>query len=116
MLSLRLLVRLRYDKVYGSNELESLPTPIGNRISHLLLMQVVTFPHTLRYTHETPFRQIDIDYIPTIFTTSFGLLFCPVGTFSILRSVNMPSMTLPKTTCFPSKKSHFAVVMKNCEE
>ena len=25
----------------------------------------------------------------------------------------MPSMTLPKTTCFPSRKSHFAVVMKN---
>lgn len=52
-------------------------------------------------------------HIPTIFTASFGLLFGPVGTFSIFRSVSMPSITLPNTTCFPSRKSHFAVVMKN---
>ena len=50
---------------------------------------------------------------PTILTASFGLLLGPVGTFSILRSVSMPSITRPKTTCFPSRKSHFAVVMKN---
>ena len=31
-----------------------------------------------------------------------------------MRKVNMPSMTLPKTTCLPSRKSHGAVVMKNC--
>jgi hypothetical protein len=40
-------------------------------------------------------------------------LFGPVGTFSILRKVSMPSMTLPKTTCFPSRKSQVAVVTKN---
>ena len=51
--------------------------------------------------------------IPTIFTASFGLLLGPVGTFSIFRRVSMPSITLPNTTCFPSRKSHFAVVMKN---
>jgi hypothetical protein len=50
---------------------------------------------------------------PVIFTTSLGRLFGPVWTASILRSVSMPSMTLPKTTCFPSRNSHFAVVMKN---
>lgn len=100
-----------------ANELQSLPTDLDKQ-SVTLVDAGVTFPRTLRYTHETPFRnrQLDIDHIPTIFTTSFGLLFCPVGTFSILRSVNMPSMTLPKTTCFPSKKSHFAVVMKNCDK
>ena len=51
--------------------------------------------------------------VPVIFTTSFGLLFGPVGTFSILRKVSMPSMTFPKTTCFPSRKSQGAVVTKN---
>ena len=40
-------------------------------------------------------------------------MFGPVGTFSILRKVSMPSMTLPKTTCFPSRKSQGAVVTKN---
>jgi hypothetical protein len=50
---------------------------------------------------------------PTILTANFGLLFGPVGTFSILRSVSIPSMTLPNTTCFWSRKSHWAVVMKN---
>jgi hypothetical protein len=51
---------------------------------------------------------------PTTLTASFGRLFAPVGTFSILRSVSMPSTTLPNTTCLLSRKSHFAVVMKNC--
>lgn len=50
---------------------------------------------------------------PTIFTASFGLLLAPVGTFSIFRNVSIPSITFPNTTCFPSRKSHFAVVMKN---
>lgn len=27
--------------------------------------------------------------------------------------MSIPSITLPKTTCFPSKKSHLSVVMKN---
>lgn len=53
---------------------------------------------------------------PVILTTSFGLLFGPVATFSILRSVNIPSITRPNTTCFPSRKSHLAVVMKNCRD
>lgn len=50
---------------------------------------------------------------PVIFTTSLGLLLGPVATFSIFLSVSIPSMTFPNTTCFPSKKSHFAVVTKN---
>lgn len=41
------------------------------------------------------------------------LLFAPVGTFSIFRTVNKPSMTRPKTQCFPSRNSAGAVVMKN---
>ena len=48
-------------------------------------------------------------------TGSLGLLFGPVGTFSILRRVSRPSRSLPKTTCLPSRKSHLAHVMKNCE-
>lgn len=55
----------------------------------------------------------DLQHLPVIFTTNFGLLLGPVGTFSIFLSVNIPSITFPNTTCFPSKKSHFAVVMKN---
>lgn len=54
------------------------------------------------------------NHVPTILTNSFGLLFGPVGTCSILRNVSIPSITRPKTTCFLSRKSHFAVVMKNC--
>jgi len=53
------------------------------------------------------------EIVPVIFTTNFGLLFAPVGTFSIFLTVNIPSITLPKTTCLLSKKSHFAVVIKN---
>lgn len=41
----------------------------------------------------------------------------PKGTVTILTSIflitNKPSMTLPKTMCFPSRKSHLAHVMKN---
>jgi hypothetical protein len=58
-------------------------------------------------------KTMNLNNVPVIFTTSFGLLFGPVGTFSILRKVSMPSMTLPKTTCFPSRKSQGAVVTKN---
>lgn len=69
-------------------------------------------------------------------TGIFGLLFGPVGTFSIFLTTSMPSNTrpkrydkswvrfrrrvnqtsgdcLPKTTCLPSRKSHLAQVMKN---
>ena len=43
----------------------------------------------------------------------FGLLFAPVGTFSIFLTIKSPSKTRPKTTCFLSKKSHLAQVRKN---
>ena len=46
-------------------------------------------------------------------TGSLGLLLGPVGTFSIFLMTNKPSMTFPNTTCFPSRKSHFAHVIKN---
>ena len=46
-------------------------------------------------------------------TGSLGLLLGPVGTFSIFLMTSRPSITLPNTTCFPSKKSHFVHVMKN---
>lgn len=52
-----------------------------------------------------------------ILTTVLGLLFGPVGTFSIFRNISMlsaPSSIFPNTTCFPSRKSAGAVVMKNC--
>jgi len=41
-------------------------------------------------------------------------LFAPVGTFSTFRTVNNPSVTRPKTQCFPSRNSAGAQVMKNC--
>lgn len=41
-------------------------------------------------------------------------LLAPVGTFSIFLTVNRPSVTRPKMTCFPSRNSAGAVVMKNC--
>lgn len=54
---------------------------------------------------------------PVILTTSFGRLFGPVGTFSIFLRTSRPSesSTLPKTTCFPSRKSAGWQVMKNYE-
>jgi hypothetical protein len=58
-------------------------------------------------------NQAEIKGLNEYICTSFGLLFSPVGTFSILRKVSMPSMTLPKTTCFPSRKSQGAVVTKS---
>lgn len=51
--------------------------------------------------------------VPVIFTANFGRLLFPVATFSIFRSVSIPSVTRPKTVCFPSKKAAGAVVMKN---
>lgn len=44
---------------------------------------------------------------------NFGLLFGPVGTFSIFRMINKPSRTRPNTTCLLSRKLHLAHVMKN---
>jgi len=43
-------------------------------------------------------RQNNVRILPVILTVSFGLLFGPVGTFSILRRVRSPSMTFPNTT------------------
>ena len=65
------------------------------------------------YQRVHPAFIVDSADVPTILTASLGRLFGPVGTFSILRRVSIPSMTRPNTTCFPSRKSHFAVVMKN---
>jgi hypothetical protein len=48
-----------------------------------------------------------------ITTGNFGRALGPVITFSILRKVNKPSTRRPNTTCFPSKKSAFAQVIKN---
>jgi hypothetical protein len=50
---------------------------------------------------------------PVILTANLGRLFGPVGTCSIFLTVSIPSITRPKTTCFPSRKSHTDVVMKN---
>lgn len=44
---------------------------------------------------------------------NFGLLFGPVGTFSIFLIMRSPSSTRPNTTCLLSKKLHLAQVMKN---
>lgn len=44
---------------------------------------------------------------------SLGLLFDPIGTFSIFLTISNPSMTRPKTTCLLSRKLHLAQVMKN---
>lgn len=46
-------------------------------------------------------------------TGILGLLFGPVGTFSIFLITSKPSITLPNTTCLLSKKLHFAHVIKN---
>lgn len=87
-------------------------------------MSTITFPRTLRPISDVSNNELqkqgmmtkdDTRHIPVILTTNLGRLFGPVGTFSILRSVSIPSMTRPKTTCFPSRKSHFAVVTKNLQ-
>lgn len=44
---------------------------------------------------------------------NFGLLFGPVGTFSIFLIISKPSSTRPNTTCLLSRKLHFAHVTKN---
>ena len=50
-----------------------------------------------------------------VMTTGTRGLFEPSeGIFSTLRTINIPSsITLPKTTCFESRKSHLVQVMKN---
>ena len=48
-----------------------------------------------------------------ITTGNLGLLLGPVGTFSIFLTTRRPSITLPKTTCLSSRKSHLVHVMKN---
>ena len=60
------------------------------------------------------------DYISphcAITTSRFGMSLprYPVLVFSILRTISMPSMTFPNTTCFPSRKGVGTVVMKNWE-
>ena len=96
----------------------------GNRSSgpsirkYSVLICIYTFSHlTALYFPVSLFYELKGEEkdAPTMRTSSFGRLFGPVGTFSILRTVSIPSMTRPNTTCFPSKKSHFSVVMKNWE-
>ena len=76
----------------------------------------ITFPRILHHIliasgiQSNPVHYFDS---PTIFTANLGLLLGPVETFSIFLRVSIPSITFPNTTCFPSRKSHFAVVIKN---
>lgn len=87
-------------------------THVLGELSYVSHLHLATFwnERSLRLGH---FWQLCQKSLPTIFTASLGLLLGPVGTFSIFLTVSMPSITLPNTTCFPSKKSHLAVVMKN---
>jgi hypothetical protein len=93
-------------------------TGLDERCGPYSIISLLTFPRTLRLKVELGMKNLRLDEvtnIPVIFTASFGRLLGPVGTFSIFRSVSMPSMTLPNTTCFPSRKSHGSVVIKNCK-
>lgn len=45
-----------------------------------------------------------------------GLSSLSIGTFDIFLTTYIPSITCPKTTCFPSKWGHGFKVMKNWEE
>ena len=86
----------------------------GSNSCKLFWWLMSTFLHTLEIQEWTLEEQNrSLLNSPVIFTTNLGLLFGPVATFSIFLNVNIPSITLPKTTCFPSKKSHLAVVIKN---
>jgi hypothetical protein len=51
-----------------------------------------------------------------ITTGSLGFELAPTMTFSTFRTANMPSMTLPNTTCLLSSQSHASQVMKNLLE
>jgi hypothetical protein len=98
-----------YSSAYGISTTEVYPSAPEALISYISPHSTISnkIKRTGRFYHDKAMN------IPVIFTASFGLLFGPVETFSILRNVSMPSMTLPKTTCFPSRKSHGAVVTKN---
>jgi hypothetical protein len=48
-------------------------------------------------------------------TSTVGRSWLPLATFSIMRTMSMPSRTLPNTTWRPSSHEVIAVVMKNCE-
>ena len=49
----------------------------------------------------------------SIVTSLTGLSAFPVSTFAIASMTFIPSMTSPKTGCFPSRKLLFARLMKN---
>jgi hypothetical protein len=49
-------------------------------------------------------------------TGILGLSYLSIGTFDILFTIYIPSITCPNTTCFPSKWGHAFNVIKNCEE
>ena len=51
----------------------------------------------------------------TILTSSKGLSFLSVRTFSSAMTTSEPLVTRPKTVCLPSSRGIAAVVMKNCE-
>ena len=102
--------------VKGSLEIMIYDRALQDLIRIRLIVTYITFRHILESEKglvSAGCRKGDTSSLPVILTTSFGRLLGPVGTFSIFRSVSMPSMTFPNTTCFPSRKSHFAVVMKN---
>ena len=89
---------------------------VGNSNGVILVADIYISPHSRDIEMNIRAWNRSLLNAPVIFTTNLGLLFGPVETFSIFLNVNIPSITLPKTTCFPSKKSHLAVVMKNWEK
>jgi hypothetical protein len=74
------------------------------KINETILNEII-FLHI--YNHNSPHSSIIIVYL--------GLFYGPTGVASILLKtyIDPASITLPKTTCFPSNQSHFVQVIKN---
>ena len=56
---------------------------------------------------------VNVHYLADAIEAHVGARKAPTVTFSILRTVSMPEITLPKTTCLLSSQSHASHVIKN---
>lgn len=93
----------------------SLNPPVANAYKHVCCENIFLL---LSLRNDTKKHVLICSYISPHWDTVtgiLGLLFGPVGTFSIFLTTSKPSRTLPNTTCLPSRKSHLEQVMKNWE-
>jgi hypothetical protein len=106
---------LKFSTVLGTTSLKSSITTLPSGVATIeTSKKTFGLVEASPLVGESPFSCL-ISPQEAILTYERGLSFVSLGDLSILSTISLPLMTLPKTTCFPSNHVVFAVVMKNYE-